>query len=93
MERLTRTIGRAAAAASLAFLAFALLACSDLGLRAYVEQKVLEYDLSLDPRPILVLKDGATTIDVNGTVTMPNTIFGVSGLRRRSRSRTMETAR
>jgi hypothetical protein len=75
MERLTRMVARAAAAASLAVLALALLACSDLGLKDYVEQKVLEYDLSLDPRPILVLKDGTTTIPASGTVTMPNTIF------------------
>ncbi len=77
MERLTRTIARTAAAALPALLAFALVGCPNLSLRDYVEQKVLEYDLSLNPRPILVLKDGGTTIPVNGTVTMPNTIFGV----------------
>jgi hypothetical protein len=75
MERLTRIVARAAAAASLALLVFALVGCPNLSLRDFVEQKVLEYDLSLNPRPVLVLKDGTTTIPVNGTVTMPNTIF------------------
>ncbi|MCX6096850.1 MAG: choice-of-anchor D domain-containing protein, partial [Candidatus Bipolaricaulota bacterium] len=79
MERVTHAGARALAAAPLAILALALLGCSDLNLKGFVEQKVLEYDLSQNPRPILALKDGATTIAANGTVTMPNTIFGDPG--------------
>jgi hypothetical protein len=60
-------------------LVLVLSGCTPLNLRNFVEQKVQEYELAKNPRPILALKDGATVVGLDGTVTMPNTIFGDPG--------------
>ena len=75
MAGLKHTSARVLVAALFAGLALTLLGCTELNLKSFVVQKVQDYELEKNPRPVLVLKDGATVIAVNGTVTMPDTIF------------------
>lgn len=76
----TKTRGAAILVAAVAAtLVLALSGCTPLNLRNFVEQKVQEYELAKNPRPILALKDGAAVVALDGTVTMPNTIFGDPG--------------